>query len=309
MNWQWLFRVIKWTVPVFIAFVLFKKFYGSPNVSLHELSNAIQTLNWYWLIFLLSFSFFNWAIETRKWQYLICKIEIQSFKIAFKSVMSGVAVSQLLPYRTGEYLGRLAYVDDEHKLQAGFLSIIGSFSQLLMTLVFGIVSFIILKPIAIPFDFLLSAIVLIITCIVIIYIIPKLSIVKRSKLYQALKHALNVLSYKDIIRLLGFSMLRYSLFLIPYALLALHFDLISDNFILSSLLSIACIYLLQTISPNFILTDVAIRISVPALVFSGSIQSLNGREYIPGLIIYLFNVLIPMCLGAIILLSLKLKKQ
>jgi len=97
VDWQWLFRVIKWTVPAFIAFVLFKKFYNNPNVSLQELSKAIKTLEWYWLIVLLVFSFLNWAIETRKWQYLICKIEIQTFKIAFKSVMSGVAVSQLLP--------------------------------------------------------------------------------------------------------------------------------------------------------------------------------------------------------------------
>jgi len=200
-------------------------------------------------------------------------------------------------------------VDDEHKLEAGFLSIIGSFSQLLMTLVFGIISFLILKPLSVPFDFVLSALVLIVSCIVLIYILPKLSIVKRSKLYQALQHAITILTYKDIVRLIAFSLLRYCLFLIPYALLALHFNLITDGFILTSLLSISCIYLLQTISPNFILTDVAIRISVPALVFSGTIHSMNGLEYIPGLIIYLFNVLIPMCLGAIILLSLKLKNN
>lgn len=309
VNWQLVFKVIKWLVPTFIAFVLLKKFFINPNITSNQLINAIEKLEWYWYLLLPVFACLNWAVETRKWQYLICKLELQSFKVAFKSVLSGVAVSQLLPYRTGEYLGRLAYVEDDNKLQAGFLSIIGSFSQLLMTLVFGSIAFLIIEPITIPGNFILSSISLVITCLILIFIIPKLRIVQHSKLYQALVVSIKILKLSDLFRLVGFSFLRYCLFLLPYALLALQFDLITDNNILTSICSIACIFLLQTISPNFILTDIAIRISVPALVFSGSLDTNNGTEYIPGFIIYIFNVVIPMCIGALILLSLKLKKQ
>jgi hypothetical protein len=47
---------------------------------------------------------------------------------------------------------------------------------------------------------------------------------------------------------------------------------------------------------------------VPALVFSGSFEANNNFDFLPGMVIYVFNILIPMLIGAALLLSLKLKK-
>jgi hypothetical protein len=104
------------------------------------------------------------------------------------------------------------------------------------------------------------------------------------------------------------SLLRYVSFVVPYALLAHHFDLPAGASFVYVLVAVACIYFLQTVSPNFILTDIVIRLSVPALVFSGTMDSANGTEYIPGMFIYLFNIAIPMCIGAVVLLSARIRK-
>ena len=128
-------------MPFLIALILYKKFYKNAGVSFEFFFLQFTSLPWYWYLVLIGFSVLNWGLEIRKWQYLICKLELQSFKVAGKSVLSGMAVSQLLPFRTGEFLGRLAYVRDDNKINAGILSIAGSFTQLLVTLFFGTLAF------------------------------------------------------------------------------------------------------------------------------------------------------------------------
>lgn len=295
-------------MPAFIALVLYKKFFKNPNVSLETLGEALSRLDWYWYCILLVFSLLNWGVETRKWQYLVCKLELQSFKIAFKSVLSGVAVSQLLPYRTGEYFGRLAYVKDANKVNAGILSVAGSFSQLLITLFFGTIAFFLIQPFKVPVSFIFSLLALLVLVIVGYRYLPNFRFIRQSKLILALKEALQLLKKGDLGRLLAFSFLRYALFVLPYALMIQVFPFTTQSSLWYAMLAVSCIFLLQTVSPNFILTDLAIRVSVPALVLRGTLDNAYGMEYVPGMIIYIFNLVLPMCVGAIILLSLKLKR-
>lgn len=308
VDWQLVFKVIKWLVPACMALVLYKKFLKNPNFSPEVLLQAIRSLDFYWLPVLLLLSFINWGIETRKWQYLICKLELQSFKVAYKSVLCGVTVAQMLPYRTGEYLGRLAYVNDDNKVSAGVLSIIGSFTQLLITLIFGSVAFMVIQPLEVPYTFILYLSILLALLVLGYFHLPQLSFIRNHPIALAVNEALKVLNKRDIGRLIGFSLLRYLVFVVPYAVLLMVFGLDKSQGFLNAALSVSCIYLLQTVSPNFILTDLAVRISVPALVLSGSFVSISGIEFIPGMIIYLFNVLLPMLAGAVVLLTLRLKK-
>lgn len=291
-----------------MALVLYKKFLKDPNFTPQVLLEALQALDVYWIPLLIILSVLNWSIETRKWQYLICKLELQSFKIAFKSVLCGVTVAQMLPYRTGEYLGRLAYVKDDNKISAGVLSITGSFTQLLITLIFGSVAFFVIQPLEIPFSFLISLAALLALLVLGYFHLPQFGFLRRHPIMLAVIEALAVLKKSDLLRLIGFSLLRYCVFLIPYAGLLMVFGLDKSQGFAYACLSVSCIYLLQTVSPNFILTDLAVRISVPALVLSGSFVSGSGIEYIPGMIIYIFNVLLPMLIGAFILITLRLKR-
>ena len=59
------------------------------------------------------------------------------FFTAYKSVLSGVTLSLNTPNRMGEYGGRILYVKEGSRLKAISLSIAGSISQLIVTLVMG----------------------------------------------------------------------------------------------------------------------------------------------------------------------------
>jgi hypothetical protein len=295
-------------VPFLIALILYKKFYKNSGVSFEFFFLQFTSLPWYWYLVLIGFSLLNWGLEIRKWQYLICKLELQPFKVAGKSVLSGMAVSQLLPFRTGEFLGRLAYVGDENKINAGILSIAGSFTQLLVTLFFGAFAFFYLQPIEIPLFFILSLSAFVLLLILGYLYMPQFIPIKNSVFFTAIREALGFLKRNDRLRLIGFSSLRYVLFVLPYALMAQYFHVGASSNVFFLMGSVSCIFFLQTVSPSFILTDLAIRISVPALVFSGSFDANNNFDFMPGMVIYVFNILIPMLMGAIILLSLKLKK-
>jgi hypothetical protein len=80
----------------------------------------------------------NWGFETVKWRFLYNKVSHMSLKNAWKGVLSGTAVSMWMPNRMGDYLGRILYLPGQHYGKAIVCSILGSMSQFLATLIFGL---------------------------------------------------------------------------------------------------------------------------------------------------------------------------
>ncbi|MCK7559184.1 flippase-like domain-containing protein [Chitinophaga sedimenti] len=80
----------------------------------------------------------NWGIEARKWQLLVKPLEAVPFRRAFMAILSGVSLSINTPNRIGEYGGRILYVKNRNKLKAIAATVVGSFSQLIATAVFGL---------------------------------------------------------------------------------------------------------------------------------------------------------------------------
>ena len=89
----------------------------------------------FWLVILLALV--NWGIEARKWQVLLKPLQSIRFLRAYRSVLSGLALSLNTPNRMGEYGGRILYVKEGSRLKAISLSIAGSISQLIITLALG----------------------------------------------------------------------------------------------------------------------------------------------------------------------------
>ena len=54
---------------------------------------------------------------------------------------SGVSFSVTTPNRSGEYLGRVLYMDEGNRLRVISLTILGSISQLIVTIFFCIAAF------------------------------------------------------------------------------------------------------------------------------------------------------------------------
>jgi hypothetical protein len=79
----------------------------------------------------------NWSIEALKWKISIQKVQPISFSRSFRAILSGVSFSVSTPNRIGEYLGRILYMEEGNRLRVISLTIVGSMSQLIITLFAG----------------------------------------------------------------------------------------------------------------------------------------------------------------------------
>ena len=79
----------------------------------------------------------NWGVEARKWQVLLKPLEPIHFLKSFQAILSGIAFSMNTPNRIGEFGGRVLFVKIGHRWKAVSLTIMGSFSQLIITFIFG----------------------------------------------------------------------------------------------------------------------------------------------------------------------------
>jgi hypothetical protein len=215
--------------------------------------------------------------------------------------VSGVAVSQVFPNKTGEYIGRLAFVEDKYKWIAALLSIWGSVSQLFMTLLFGVWGIVYLNLYQSYQGIVIVSIFLMFFSFVVFSNLPFIISKLHWKCLNKLKQSSPYFNKKRLLALLTISMLRYLSFVIPYLLLVYYFSN-SNQYFVTIMASISVIFLLQTVVPSFLFSDIIARISIPVLVFSKlSIPVfINQLEYLPGLILYVFNLIIPALFGVIV---------
>ena len=136
---------IKVTVFLLLLFALYKQLYLNKeaqtipdkllNVGAAELIGYVLLLT---LLMLL-----NWGIEAYKWQQLVIKITPIRFFRTFKAVWTGVTLGLFTPNRVGEFGGRILYVPRKFRIKAVIVSLIGSFSQNLATIIIGLIGLII----------------------------------------------------------------------------------------------------------------------------------------------------------------------
>src|SRR4051812_40937405 len=87
--------------------------------------------------------FINWSFEAVKWQSVIGHIQRLSFFTAFKAILSGLSVSLAMntPNGSGEYVGRILYVEEGNRIRAITLTFVASLSQLIITMLLGTIGF------------------------------------------------------------------------------------------------------------------------------------------------------------------------
>jgi len=122
-----------------LFYSLYKQVKGQPHlrdsIELIKLAPFGKQALKFWAVVILAF--INWGIEARKWQLLVKSLQRISYFVAFKAVLSGVTLSLNTPNRIGEYGGRILYVKEGNRIKAISLSIAGSMSQLIITLLMG----------------------------------------------------------------------------------------------------------------------------------------------------------------------------
>lgn len=268
------------------------------------------------LVLIFCLMLVNWGIEAKKWQISLSPLTTISFKQAYKAVFSGTTVAFFTPNRIGEYLGRMLYVKNEHRLQSIPLTILGSVSQLTITLFLGCISLFYWKynsqyqPISINvLNTLLWVSILLCIIMLVFYLrtqwlfqkILKLSWTKKA--YPYFK-ALLAVDKKIMISLLSWSFLRYLVFISQYWLVM---DLFGIKLSVVEVMGVmATIFFLLAIIPTFgELMDMGVRLKTGVYMLqniSGNVVGMMASS----LTIWIVNLVIPALIGSLLILTIRI---
>ena len=264
----------------------------------------------------------NWGFEARKWQLLLRPLECISFRNAFKSVLAGCSITMLTPNRVGEYGGRILYIKEEHRLDAIPLTILGSISQLFITVLMGSIGLIFLthaRPDEKIFSFMPSytADVLLVISIsasvflmllylrvsILVNFISRIPFLKKFASHIVL---LKTFSRKQLLRILVLSFLRYMVFILQYVLLlrVMHVEIA----FFTCMMLLTVFYLIMAVAPTIGFTELPVR-AVAGL----EILQLYSNNFIgiqaASLGIWVINLAVPAIIGSLLILGIKIMKE
>ncbi|MFN5323421.1 MAG: lysylphosphatidylglycerol synthase domain-containing protein [Bacteroidota bacterium] len=253
----------------------------------------------------------NWSLEAMKWRILVNAVEPIGFLKSFFSIMSGVTASLIGPNRTGEFVGRVLHVSEGNRIKASLCTIPGSLSQLMVTMVFGLLSLpFVTSPFA-QFGISVQAIVVwLIMAIILLtaayFLIPGLRArFQITSMFDRLNGYLSPLfsySRSDLIRVLGFSTIRYLVFTTQFFLMLLAFGV--EVSVLDGLACIAAIFLFMALVPGFAIAEFTLRGSVALYLFA-PITANSAGVLAASSALWLVNLVLPALVGAIAIYAVK----
>jgi Lysylphosphatidylglycerol synthase TM region len=266
--------------------------------------------------------FINWGIEARKWQIQLRPLEKMSFLTAFKSVLAGCSITMLTPYRVGEYGGRILYVQEENRIDAIPLTILGSISQLFVTVMMGIGGLMYLKFIehneqlfsflpSYSVDILLGITILAAFMLLLIYlrvsvIVKILSSIPSFAKFVSHITLLNTFSRKQLLRILFLSFIRYTVFILQYILLLQALQVQISFFTCYWLITV--FYLLMALAPTIGFTELPIRASASVALLQVYSNNTIGIQA-ASLGIFIINLVVPAVIGSILIFGIKILKE
>ena len=272
-----------------------------------------------WLAFLLMF--LNWGLEAKKWQLVIRAVQQLSFWRCFKATLTGVTMASFTPNRTGEYFGRMLYVEEGKRAQSISLTILCSFAQMIITLITGCAGLMYLKlhtnyQITLNhriFDLWLNIFLLFTVLILLIFILFYFQVpwlikyLKKkwavSKFFSYIK-VLEDFNATFLFRILSLSLLRYIVFIIQYYLMFSVFG--ASVSVTETLAGMSVVFLIIAIVPSFtFLSELGVRweasIQIMELFGAGTVGILAASFGI-----WLVNLIIPALIGSLLILRIKL---
>jgi hypothetical protein len=280
--------------------------------------------SWYsvsfWLVLVLMLV--NYGLEAFKWKLLLKPLERISFFRAVKSVLAGCSITMLTPNRIGEYGGRILYVKEANRLRAISLTILGSLSQLLVTIVMGTLGLLVLRfydttshgldfiPPILANTLLFSCTFLSVFFLLFYFRIGWLIhlMEKQSFLAKPLKYVrlLDQFSGKQLLRILFLSLIRYMAFILQYMLLLSVME-VEISYLLSFWL-LTIFYLIMVMAPTIGFTELPLRATASVEIFKLYSPNILGIQA-AALGIWLINLVLPAIIGSILILGIKITKE
>lgn len=265
--------------------------------------------------------FVNWGIEAKKWMVLVSTLTRIGFLRSLKAILAGLAFAVNTPNRIGEYGGRILYLPEGTRMPAVSLTLIGSYSQLLVTLLMGTTGLWLLylgiPGISTRADFVVSSIWIRLLCVLLstitcllLFMYLRISwlvrwiekipgIEKWSRPLQVIDH----LPVRILLRVFGWSVLRYVIFVIQYILLLQIFRVTPD--IWSAWWLVSILFLVLAIIPTIAMAEIGIRGKL-ALELFGWVSTNQLGIISAAISIWLINLIIPAIIGSLLIIRIKI---
>lgn len=308
-------NVLKLTIKIVVIILAYyyaiDKIVNSADID--KFSQYFIDLDWHnllWLFLLILLMPVNWILESIKWKQIVEQTEYISLIDSIKAICTGVTVGTITPNRVGEFCGRILFVKPENRIKASYLTIWGDISQLLATLVFGIIGISLFSEISLGSTD--THAILIVGIIVTVLFIVLYAFFDR--ILEALKDKDFIkkycekyipqceISYSRKIYTALYSLGRYLIFCTQFYL-SLKFFGVEIPFY-EAMISIFSTYLCIYIIPNIAVAELGIRTSF-AIIFIGFFSEAHTGIMLSSLLLYLVNVAVPIICGGIILLRKK----
>ena len=265
--------------------------------------------------------FANWSCEALKWRVLISHIQPISFLKAFRAILSGLSVSLAMntPNGAGEYVGRILYIKEGNRLRAITLTFVGSISQLIVTMLMGTIGIFLLRDNFVRAtnvlgfsirwsDALAYSSIAITTVLILIYfeisvlirLLERIPFVAR---YAYFIQKLEDFGWKELLKVLLVSILRYSVFVVQYLLLLQLFNVGIGT--VSAMWLITIMFLVLAIIPTIALAELGVRGKISIFLF-GMFSTNTLGIVLTASSIWLINLVVPALAGSLFLLGIKL---
>lgn len=306
---------------IILAFVIYEKLKSHANRQqmAQLVQQAFSIKNRGYVAGLVALMMLNWTIEAAKWRILVSKVQKVSLFTAVKAVLSGLSFSMFVPNGIGEYVGRIFYMQEGNRLRSISVTIVGSISQILVTIVMGFAGLLYLKNHAWKAviqqqgftGFWLSGVLYMIamTIVVVAFIYYRLSwltaLVEKIPFvhkYRYFIQSLELFHWKELTKILAFSVMRYTVFIVQYILM-LHIFNVDVNWF-DAACTTSVLFLVLVILPTIPVADLGIRGETGMQLFGILTKNATGI-FFTAAGIWLLNIIIPAMIGTLCVLSIK----
>jgi len=257
----------------------------------------------------------NWILEAYKWRVLIHSIEDVSLWRSLKAVFSGVTIAFFTPNRVGEYGGRVFHLDKADRIDAVLLTVVGSYAQLTVTIIAGLMALAFYLPAhegtgplsSWQYGFVAFGMFALCGFLVLLFLNTGLlaSILKKLRLPKTVLRHVKVLEVhrpQSLIRVLAASAGRYGIFTAQFYVLLSVFSV--EVGYADAMMMIAMTYFVMTGIPTIAITEVVTRGSVAVYFLSQVSDNVTGIVSASS-VLWLINLVIPALFGVITIFGLR----
>jgi hypothetical protein len=273
------------------------------------------------IFFTFSLMIVNWGLETLKWQLSIRHLCRLSFVRAFMAILAGVALSMGTPNRIGEYGGRILYVPEGMRIRSVSLTIVGSFAQLLVTMVAGVIALFVLEDdlsgphqiglvgVWLPLFRMMAGVATLLGLVLYFRIGWLVRFIDRLPAIGRFRRHISVLEEMDtgiLSKIFGVSVLRYLVFVLQYILMLQALD--AGPAWWTGFWAVSAFFLLMAVMPSIALLELGLRWQYSLLIFGIYSSNLLGI-YTAATGIWLINLVIPAIFGSLLLFRIRVFRK